>query len=605
MRNRRLVAITAAISAVVLAAAACGGNSGSSAGGSAAGYGAADTSIVNAQSGVGGTLNLEMSSTVDTIDPGITYEGVTWDLYQLFDRTMMSYAQEPGSAGLKLVNDLVTSWSSSDGNKSWTYHIQPDAKFSDGDTITTKDVAYAIERSNFDSTQTIVNGPSYFANLIQNNNDYKGPYVDQNGQVSGILTPNATTITFNLTEPFADFNYLMTLLQTSPIEPNHDPRGNYSKSADIAQESFTGAYTIQSFEPSTATNPGFVLVPNPNFDESTDPSHLHVRHASKIVITEGVSSTTVDQNLLSGKTGIDIRGIGVQDATQNLVLSNPKYRADADDAETGAETFLQINTKVAPFDNLYCRQAIEWAINKQQVQDVSGGAVGGGGIATTILPPNNSGYKEANLYATGGEEGDIPQAVSLVNKCKAQEGANFNSSFALATYLPSDNPKFAADVDVIQQNLKQIGFTATIDEWGYSTNPGFFSTYAGDEAYAETNRVALTLWAWTADFPTGYGVMDELLTSAGIGANGGSYDLSYWDNQTFDNLLNGALAAPTPAQTDSLYAQADAYAMSQAVLVPLLYDTSLYYRPPTTTNVMFSEAYGMYDYGMLGTTATN
>jgi len=604
MRKKRLVAITAAISAVVLAAAACGGNSGSSAGDSGAGYNAADTSIVNPQSGAGGTLNLEMSTTVDTLDSGETYEGVTWDLYQLFDRTMMSYAQAPGAAGLKLVNDLVTSWSSSNDNQTWTYHIQAGAKFSDGDPITTKDVAYAIERSNFDTTQTVSGGPGYFASLIQNTNNYQGPVTDPSEQVSGILTPNATTITFNLVKPYADFNYLMTLLQTTPIEPNHDPRKNYS--TEVSKDSFTGQYEVQSFS-LTGTDPSIVLVPNPYFDESTDPTHLHVRHASKIVIALSVSTTTVDQNLLAGKTGLDVRGIGVQDATQNLVLSNPKYRANADDAESGAETFIQINTQVEPFTNIYCREAVEWAIDKQEIQDVSGGDVGGGGIATTILPPNNSGYKEANIYATGGEEGDIPKAQGLVNECKAQEGSNFDGSFNLATYLPSDNAKLAADAAVIQQNLDDIGFHVSIDEWGYSTNPGFFATYAGDESYADSNRVGLSLWAWTADFPTGEGYMDELLTNAGIAptGSGDSYNLSYWNSTTFDNYLNAALAASTTQQTDADYAAADAYAMSQAVLVPLLYDSSLFYRPPTTTNVMFSEAYGMYDYGMLGTTATN
>jgi peptide/nickel transport system substrate-binding protein len=602
MRIKRLGAVTAAISAVVLAAAACGGSSGSSAGDSAAGYGAADTSIVNPQSGVGGTLDLEMSTTVDTLDPGATYESVTWDLYQLFDRTMMTYAQAPGAAGLKIVPDLVTSYTSSDDNKTWTYHIQSDAKFSDGDPITTADVAYAIDRSNYDSTDSVQGGPGYFASLLTDTNNYQGPFKDKTGQVSGITTPNATTIVFNLTQPFADFNYLMTLPETTPIEPTKDPRTNYSLPADVSQESFTGQYEVQSFSLSSS-NPGMVLVPNPDFSEATDPSHVHVRHASKIVVTEGVSPTTVDQDLLSGKTGLDIRGIGVQDSTQNLVLSNPKYRADADDAETGAETFLQINTKVAPFDNINCREAVEWAIDKQQIQDVSGGQVGGGQIATTILPPNNSGYKEANLYATGGEEGDEAKAAALVNTCKSQE-PDFDGSFSLATYLPSDNPKFTADAAVVQQNLDQIGFNVSIDTWGYSST--FFKDYAGDESYATSHRVGLTLWSWTADFPTGYGYMDELLTSAGIESSGGdSYDLSYWDDPKFDNLLNEALAAPNAAQTDSYYAQADAYAMSQAVLVPLLYDTSLFYRPPTTTNVMFSEPLGMYDYGMLGTTSTN
>ena len=598
MRKKRLVAITAAISAVALAAAGCRGTSTSSATNPGANYNAADTSIVNPQSGVGGTLDLEESTTVDTLDSGETYESVTWDLYQLFDRTMMGYAQAPGPAGLKLVDDLVTSWASTNDNKTWTYHIQPDARFSDGDVITTKDVAYAIERSSFDATQTISGGPSYFADLLQDTNNYEGPYKDQGGQVSGISTPNDTTIVFNLTKPFADFNYLMTLPQTTPIEPSHDPRANYS--TDVSKDSFTGQYEVQSFSLSSS-DPGMVLVPNPYFSESTDPSHLHVRHAAKVVVTEGVNSTTVDQNLLADKSNIDIRGVGVQDATQNLILSNPRYRSNADDAETGAESFVQIDTQVEPFNNINCRQAVEWAINKQEIQDVSGGPVGGGQIATTILPPNNSGYKAADMYETGGEEGDQATAQALVKTCKAQEGTKFDDAFALATYLPADNPKYVASADVVQQNLNAIGFKVSIDEWSYSQS--FFKTYAGVESYAKSNRVGLTLWAWTADFATGFGYMDMLLTKDGISPTNYSYNLSYWDDPKFDNLLNAALAATSSAQTDAYYAQADSYAMSQAVLVPLLYQTDLYFRPSATTNVMFSEAYGMYDYGMLGTTA--
>ena len=601
MRTKRLVALTAAISAVGLAATACGNSSSSSSSsssGSSAGYNAANTSIVNPQSGVGGTLKLEEAgSSIDTLDTGITYQAVTWDLYQLFDRTMMSYAPEPGAAGETLVNDLVSSWSSSNHNQTWTYHIQPNAKFSDGDPITTKDVAYAIERSNFDTTGSITGGPTYFANLIQNTNNYQGPYKQPNAQLSGILTPNATTITFNLTQPFADFNYLMTLPQTTPIEPNHDPGKAFSTT--LSKLSFTGQYEVKSYTP----NASLVLVPNPDFDESTDPSHLHVRHASQIDITMDVSDTTADQNLLSGSAALDIRGLGVQTATQNLILSNPKYRADSDDATTGAETFMNINTQVAPFNNVDCRQAIEWAVNKQQVQDVAGGAVGGGEIATTVLPTNNSGYKASDQYASGGEEGDAAKAKALVASCKTAEGSAFNSSFALATYLQSENPKLNAEANVIQQNLNAIGFNVSIDNFSYSSQ-AFWSQDAGVPAYADAHRVVLSLWAWTADFPTGFGYMDQILTKAGINTNN-SYNLSYWNDPKFQNLLNEALAATSASQTDAYYAQADQYAMSQAVIVPLLYQTSLLYRNPTTTNVFVSQPYGMYDYGQLGTTAGN
>jgi peptide/nickel transport system substrate-binding protein len=594
MRKKRVVALTAAASAVALTAAACGNNSGGSSSAGSSGYNAALTSIVNQSSTAGGTLKLEDSSGFDSLDGGITYEASTWDLYRLFDRTMMSFKQEPGKAGLELQGDLVSSFKASNNNKTWTYTIVPNAKFANGDTITTKDVAYAIERSNFDASGTIHGGPAYFANLIQNNNNYQGPYKDPSGQVSGISTPNATTITFNLTKPFADFNYLMTLLQTAPVEPTHDPGAQYS--TDLAKDTFSGQYTVSAYTP----NSSLTLVPNTAFDSSSDPNGVHKRYASKIQISLDVNTTTVDQNLLNGSSGLDVRGIGVGTGTQSIVLANPKDKANSDVDVDGFETFMSVNTQVQPLNNVYCRQAIEYAVNKAQVQDVSGGSIAGGAVANTILPTTNTGYAPSTQYATGGNEGDTGKATSLFNQCKAAEGSSFNPAFTLATYKTSDNPKMIAAADVIQQNLDKVGFKVTIAQYSYGDG-SFWNSYAGLPSYADSNRIGLSLWAWGADFPTGYGYMDEILTGDGINKAGGSYNLSYWTDNKFNSLMSNALAASTPAQSQSYYAQADAYAMSQAVIVPLLYQSTLLYRPTTTTNLTVSEAYGMYDYSIIGT----
>lgn len=601
MQRKRTLAIAAMATAVGLTAAACGSNSsGSSASGSAV-YNAANTGVVNASSKVGGTLNLADSSGFDHLDPGATYQATTWDLYRLFNRSMLAFKDVSGSAGLQLQGDLATGLGvSSDNNQVWTYHIQPNAKFSDGTTITTADVKYAIERSNFDSTATVKGGPSYFGALIQNTTSYKGPFADKNTAdgVSGIVTPDATTITFKLTQPFADFNYLMTLLQTTPIERSKDAGASYD--TDLAKDTFTGQYEVQSYKPGTS----MVLVPNPQYDAASDPNKVHTRYATKINISLGVTASTLDQNLLQGSTGIDLRGIGLSTATQAQVLANPKEKANSDDTTDGFETFMSVNTTLAPLDNLYCRQAIEWAVNKKSVQDVSGGAVGGGAIATTVLPTNNTAYVQADQYVTPGEEGDAAKAKADVATCKTQEGSAFNGSFALATYNTSDNSKMIAAADVVQQNLNNIGFNVTINQYSYGQNT-FFSSTAGLPSFATSHRIGLSLWAWGADFPTGYGYMDQILTKDGINPAGNSYNLSYWNNSTFDGYMNQALSATSASETNADYAKADAYAMSQAVVVPLLYQTVLLYRAPSVTNVTVTQAYGMYDYNLLGTTATN
>ena len=600
MRKKRIAAITAVVAAVGLAATACGsskssgGGSGSGGAGAAPVYNAALTSVVNPSTTVGGELKLEESGAgFDHLDPGETYEAATWDLYPLWDRTMLTYKQLPGAAGLQVEGDLATSWAASNNNTTWTFHIVPNAKFSNGDTITTKDVAYAIERSNFDATQTIKGGPTYFQTLIQNKNNYQGPYKDPNGQISGITTPDATTIVFNLTQSFADFPDLMTLLQTSPIEPTHDEAAKYD--TDISGDLFSGQYTVQSYVP----NQSLTLVPNPNFVSASDPNGVHKRYASGIQISLNVNSDTADQNLLQGSSNLEIHGLGLGTANQAIVLGNPKEKANADAAESGFGEFMSVNTTVAPFTNQDCRQAVEWAVNKTQVQDVSGGPVGGGQIATTVLPTLNTGYVANDQYATPGEQGDVQKATQLVNSCKAALGSAFNPNFTLATYDAASHPKFVAAADVIQQNLKAIGFNATVEQYSYSNNT-FFESTAGLPSYATSHRIGLSLWAWGADFPTGYGYMEEILTSAGISSSGYSYNLSYWNSPTFNADMAAALSAPSAAQTNLDYAKADQYAMQQAVVVPLLYMSDLLYRPPATTNVTVSQAYGMYNYSLIG-----
>jgi peptide/nickel transport system substrate-binding protein len=599
MRKKRIVAITAAVSAVGLAAAACGSNAGSTgstagvSNGGASGYNAALTSIVNQSTSVGGTLKLEDSTNFDYLDPGKTYEATTWDLYRLFDRTMLTFKQEPGNAGLQLEGDLATDWKSSNANKTWTFTIVDNAKYSDGDTITTKDIAYAIERSNFDKTGTIHGGPTYFAGLIQNNNNYQGPYKDPKGQVSGIKTPDATHIEFDLTQSFADFPYLMTLLQTTPIEQSHDAGAAYD--TNISKDSFTGQYTVSSYNAASSLQ----LVPNPDFVAASDPNHVHNRYASAVDISLKVDSTTVDQNLLSGASNLDVHGLGVSQGTQSIVLANPKDKANADAALSGFGEFMSVNTTLSPFTNVDCRKAVEWAVDKKQVQDVSGGAIAGGTIATTVLPSVNTGYQPVDQYATPGEAGSQDNAKQEFQKCQTALGSSFNPSFTLATYDKASHPKFVAAAQVIAQNLNAIGFNVTVQQYDYST--AFFQSTAGLPSFATSHRIGLSLFAWGADFPTGYGYMDAILTKDGISSAGSSYNLSYWDDATFDGLLNKALADATPAQTAADYAKADQYAMSQAVLVPLLYMSDLLYRPTSTTNVTVSQAYGMYDYSILGT----
>ena len=67
----------------------------------------------------------------------------------------------------------------SDGGKTWTYTLRPGLKSSDGTPITSADVKYAIERSNY-APDVLSNGPTYFnAAARGQRRSYQGPYKDK------------------------------------------------------------------------------------------------------------------------------------------------------------------------------------------------------------------------------------------------------------------------------------------------------------------------------------------------------------------------------------------------------------------------------------------
>lgn len=591
MRQKRIIAVTAIASAVGLIATACG-NSSSSSGGSNSSYNGALSSVINQSSSTTGNVVLEDAASLQSSDPGNTYDATDWDVSRLWARTMLAFNEVPGTGSLKLVGDLATGPGTHNAaNTEWTYTIRNDAKFQDGSTITAADVAYAVERSNWGHS-ILSNGPTYFKEYVQDSTNYAGPYSDKNPNdaPSGIKVLNNTTIEFLLNQPVADFDYLMTLPQTSPIERSKDTGLTYAN--HIVSSS---AYEVQSYTPQKS----MVLVPNPNFVTASDPNNLHKVHASQITIKLGLSQDTIDQDILHGRAQGDIGGVGVDSSDQGIVLDNPQNKKYAADPENGFLNYLAINTQLAPFDNVNCRIAVEYAINKTQVQSVMGGSVGAGPIATTVLPPTVSGYEPANIYATAGNDGNAQKAESYLATCKQQEttAGKWNSgSLTITVGAYSDQPKTVDAANAEVQQLNAVGFSASAKSSPFAD----WGSTAGSFSYETTNHMALFNAAWGPDFPDGNGFLQFVLGSAGVSMTGSSSNFSYFDNSTFDGLLTKAEQTSDTTARNAAYAKADQYAMQQAAIVPLSYQAALDIYSTNATNVYFMDAYGMYDFADIG-----
>ncbi|WP_258574881.1 ABC transporter substrate-binding protein [Streptomyces shenzhenensis] len=580
MRRSALAAI-AAIGSATLLVAGCSkadDNKDGNGGGSSAAANAATKGVVNASDKKGGTVTYELSDVPDSFDPGNTYYAYMYNFSRLYARPLMTFEPGPGSQGNKLVPDLAASKGvPSDGGKTWTYKLRTGLKYQDGTPITSKDVKYAVERSNF-ARDVLSLGPNYFQQFLVGGDKYKGPYKDKSAKgLASIETPDDTTIVFHLKTAFQEFDYLVSAPQTAPVPQAKDNGVDYVKNIVSS-----GSYQFQSYQDGKQA----VLVRNKNWDPKTDP--LRKQLPDKIVVNLKVNPETVDKDVLAGDA-IDLGGTGVQAATQAQVLTDASKKANTDNTYGGRLVYMAINTKLKPFDNVACRKAVEYAIDKVSVQTAEGGPIRGD-IASTVLPPDITGYSKADVYATTGNKGDVAKAKEQLKTCG-------KTSISTNITARSDRPQEIDAATAIINSLKQVGINATLKQY---PSGKYFTDYAGVPNFANKQNVGLMMMQWGADWPSGYGFLQQILNGQAISQSGNT-NLSQYDNKTVNDLLSKAIGTQDDATRNSIYTQIDKQTMDDAALVPLTYFKVLLARPTTFTNLVSTAAFsGQYDYLNIG-----
>jgi peptide/nickel transport system substrate-binding protein len=584
MRRRRTIGPAALGAVAALVLAACGSSGGTSttpATGSAAGYDAGITKVIQPSTHKGGTIIYDNSSTPDSTDPGNTYYAFMWDFTRLYAMPLMTYKSCPGTCGLQVVPDLAAAPGvPTDGGKTWTYHIQPNLKFSDGSTITSQDVKYAVERTFAKSI--LVNGPSYYqVLLVPQTPAYAGPYTDKTPGKLGlkaVTTPNATTIVFHLAKPFADFNYVTAIPQSAPVPPAKDTGAKYQ----LAPVS-SGPYMFQSYQ----LNKQFTLVPNPNWNPASDPTAKQL--ASKIIVNLNVNANDVDNRLLAGDIQVDQAGTGVQSAGRAKILSSPTLKASSDDSITGFEWFEYIDSKVAPLNNVHCRMAIEYAANKTTLQNAYGGPYGGA-IASTAMPPNIVGYKSFDQYnALSKPGGDTVNAKKQLTLC------GHSSGFTTGMAYRADRPRDAAAAQALQAALAPVGIHLTLH--GFPSGQ-YFSNFGGVPAYMHSHNIGVATGGWGADWPDAWGWFDQLVNGNAI-ASAGNTNIGELNDPVVNNLL-AKMETVSGAANTALANQLDVQVMKDAVMLPAVYSKALTYRSPALTNIYDQAYYGLYNFATLG-----
>lgn len=573
------VAVVAA-AALSLGLSACGGGGSTPTGGGGssggAGFNAGLTTVVNPSTKQGGTLKFVHPDDFDSLDPGNTYYAFAWDFDRLFGRTLVTYKDVPGKDGLQLVPDLASALgkSSSDA-KTWTYTLRTGVKFEDGTPVTSKDVKYAIERTF--ALDVLSNGPTYFQDLL-GDGKYAGPYKDKAG-LKSIETPNDQTIVFHLNHPFAEFDFLATLPQTIPVPQAKDTGAKY-----LEHPIATGPYKVDSYQPGKS----LTMSRNPNWSASTDPNRKQL--VDSIQVTFKVDANDLDNRLIAGDADIDAAGTGVSPAAQAKILSDPNLKKNADNPLTGFLRYAALSNKVKPLDNIHCRKAVIYAADHEAMQTAYGGPTSGD-IATTALPPTVLGYQKADVYGlTTDKNGNIDKAKQELAACGQPNG--FKTTIAAR----ANRPKEVAAAEALQQSLSKVGIQTDIQKF---PSGQYYSNYAGSTNYAHSHNFGIMFSGWGADWPSGYGFLEQIFDGSAIKSSGNS-NLSELNDPAVNQLFTQSLSVTDANKRAEIWTQIDQKVMADAAILPVVYEKTLLYRNPEVSNVFVHQAYGMYSYAPMG-----
>jgi peptide/nickel transport system substrate-binding protein len=583
--KRRSVAAIALSTAAALALAACSSNDTNSAGNGSGNsatpeYNAAVGKVFNPSTAKGGTLRIANSGDWDSLDPADTYYAYSWNFIRLYGRSLVMFQSAPGAEGTKLVPDLAeTLGVPSDNAKTWTYKLRKGVKFEDGTPVTSKDVKYGVERS-LDKV-TFPNGPTYL-NAFLDLKGYTSPYKDSDPNKLGlkaIETPDDQTIVFHLNQPFGGFDYFAMQPSSMPVPQAKDTGAKYKEHVVS-----TGPYKFESNE----LGKKFVLVRNDQWDPATDPYRKAL--PDRIEVALKVNADDVDNRLISGDLDLDVVGTGVQPQTQPRILGDPNQKKHADSAVVARLWYTSINPAVAPFDNIHCRKAIEYGADHTGYQNAYGGPPGGD-VATNLMPSLVPGAEPFDTYNFNAHlTGDADTARKELAECGQPNGFSTNISYR------AERPKEKATAESLQQALAKVGIKLTLKPYPQGD---YFKLYAGKPAFARDNKLGLMINGWGADWPDGFGFLQQVVDSRVIRETGGSSNLSV-KIPDVDRLLDQALATTDSAGREKIWPQIDKRVMDEAVILPGIWARGLLYRPTTLHNVFVTDGFQMYDYLALG-----
>jgi len=536
----------------------------------------------------GGLLRLGSSAPCDSLDPAQTFDPWCAVVHRTFSRNLMSFAGKPGEQGLIVVPDLVSDLPVTNADKtSWTFKLRPDVFWSDGSAVTATDVKYSIQRLYDDALQSPValDTLCLLSTCNAGTPDYKGPYAAPTEDLVSIITPDERTITFNLNRSFFEFSRLLATPQFAPIQKARDISLLAAGSTYAANPASNGPFVLTIEQASLQ----YSFTKNELWTQASDGIRIPKVDAMSWKVFPNADTT--DQALLSGEIDVKLN-YGLAQIARDASLAERSQRSLIDNPEMSFVNFLVVNPSVAPLDRAPCRDAIFYALDKADLQNLRGGSASAA-IAHSLSPPTILGYDSSyNPYPSGSDEsGNLNRARQSLAQCGYPDGFQLNMAFV----------EIGIGKDIflsVQKSLARVGIV--VDPVEYANFAEYFTTGLGSPETLSAQEIGLATTGWGPDYSSAYSFWAPLTDGRKIKPSS-NLNFAELNLDELNLLLDSLEAAELPSELGRISRAIELLVMSEAVYLPYAVDRMVLYRPKELTDIYVQIALGnQYDLVNIG-----
>lgn len=376
----------------------------------------------------------------DSLDPhNVTAAGTREVLFNVYEGLL-----KPDTDG-NLIPAVASSFTVSKNCDVFTFTLRDGVQFHNGQPVTVGDIVYSISRAaGLESGEPLISGL---------------------GRIVSVEATDSSTVVITTSEPQPE---LTAYLTAAIIPDGNDPTaevigtGPYKFISRTAQESIV----LESFDDYWGEKACIKNV-----------TCKIIENADTLVLSLKSGAIDLAAHLTAAQANeLDV-GFTILEGTMNLVQA------------------LYLNNAVEPFSDIRVRQALCYAVDKQEIMDfVADGR--GTAIGSSIYPAFGRYFMPelADYYPR-----DIEKAKSLLAE------AGYPNGFSMTITVPANYTPHVDAAQVLVEQFAAIGVTATIEtiEWSswlsdVYAGRNFESTVIGFDASALTASALLARWESTA-----------------------------------------------------------------------------------------------------------